>query len=205
MPDRYKAILLFGAPGAGKGTQGKMLAQIPGFLHLSTGDMFRGMDKSSALGKETVGYMSAGELVPDELTMRLYAAHVARLADSGAFKPAKDVLVLDGIPRSAAQAQLLDPHIEPLAIVHLTAKDRGELVERLRGRALKENRPDDAKEDVVRRRLEVYDAETKPVLGHYDPSLVCPIDAIGMPARVLLRVLEAIVPVLESRAPASES
>lgn len=200
MPDRYDALLLFGPPGAGKGTQGKVLGATPGFYHLSTGDMFRGLDRESPLGREIGGYMSAGELVPDELTVRLFFDHLEGLTASGAYTPAKDLLLLDGIPRSLEQASLLDDRVDVLAIVRLVAKNEDELVQRLRGRALKENRPDDAKEDVVRRRLEVYAAETRPVLGHYDPSKIHEIDAIGLPSRVLLRVLEAVVPIQEARA-----
>lgn len=201
---KYRAILLFGAPGAGKGTQGKMLASIPGLCHLSTGDMFRGLDRGSELGREIVGYMSAGELVPDALTVRLYDAHLAGWAGAGRVDPSRDVLVLDGIPRSAAQAELMGGRIEPLAVVHLTARDEGELIARLKGRALKENRPDDAREEVVRRRLEVYHAETRPVLERYAGGIIHEIDAIGTPARVLLRVLEAIVPAMEGAGVASE-
>lgn len=197
MPDRYKALLLFGPPGAGKGTQGKMLGSVPGMCHLSTGDMFRGMDRSSDLGKEIVGYMSAGELVPDELTVKLFGDHVRERVRGGQLDAARDVLVLDGIPRSVAQAKLLEPMTHVLGVIHLVAADRGALVERLRGRALKENRPDDAKPDVVQRRLEVYDDETRPVLGHYSTGLIHEVEALGLPSRVLLRVLERVVPILE--------
>ncbi|MAY75089.1 MAG: adenylate kinase [Phycisphaerae bacterium] len=199
MSDRHDAILLFGPPGAGKGTQGTVLGATPGFYHLSTGDMFRGLDRDTELGQEIVGYMSAGELVPDALTVRLFSEHLDILATSGAYRPGKDLLILDGIPRSLEQATLIDNAVDVLAVIRLVAKDENALVERLRGRALKENRPDDAKEEVVRRRLEVYAAETRPVLGHYDASRIHEIDAIGLPSRVLLRVLEAVVPIQESR------
>ena len=198
MPDKHSAILLFGAPGAGKGTQGKMLASVPGLFHLSTGDMFRGLDKSTELGQEILGYMSAGELVPDELTVKLYDAHVRSQAEAGEYDPTSDTLVLDGIPRSVRQAELLDDRIDPLCVVHLMAKDETKLIERLRGRALKENRPDDAKEEVVRRRLEIYEADTRPVLDHYPKTLINDVDAIGLPARVLARVLDVVVPKLEA-------
>lgn len=193
----FRSILMFGPPGAGKGTQGKMLGAAPGFNHLSTGDMFRALDRSSELGREIVGYMSAGELVPDELTVRLWQAEVeARVAD-GRFDPATDLLVLDGIPRSVRQAELLSPHTDVLAIVHLVARDEAALVDRLAGRALKEDRPDDAKPEVVRRRLAVYEEETRPVLESYPAGVVHEVDAIGLPSRVLLRVLEVVVPILE--------
>src|SRR5688572_21597402 len=100
MADRYRAVLLFGAPGVGKGTQGKLLGQIPGIRHLATGDMFRSMDKKSPLAREVLGFMSRGELVPDELTVQLWQQHVKDLIQSGKYSPTSDLLVLDGIPRS---------------------------------------------------------------------------------------------------------
>src|SRR5262245_41601747 len=194
MADRYNTLLLFGAPGVGKGTQGKLLGQIPGMRHLATGDMFRSMDKNSELGRKIGGFMSRGELVPDELTVELWKQYVQNLIRDKKFSPKHDVLVLDGIPRSRNQAKSLDPFINVLRVVHLTATDIDEMVGRMKKRALKENRPDDADESVIRRRFEVYDAETRPVLAHYDRKLVSDVNAIGTPAEVLMHTLEAIVP-----------
>jgi len=201
---RFNAILLFGAPGAGKGTQGKMLAAIPGFCHVSTGDMFRSLDESTDLGKEIGGYMSAGDLVPDELTMRLLRDHLSARIAREEFNPDADLIVLDGVPRSTEQAELLEPLIAVQAVVHLTA-DARPLIERLKRRAVKEHRPDDAEEDVVQHRLEVYEQETRPVLNVYPPEKVHEIDAIGLPARVLHRVLETVVPIVEQHAAAARS
>ncbi len=179
MADRYQAVLLFGCPGAGKGTQGAMLGAREGYFHLSTGDMFRSLDKGSELGRTFASYSERGELVPDELTLELWSQYVnARIAD-GSYDPSKDLLLLDGIPRTVAQAELMDGVIGVCAIVHLVANDPDAMVARLRKRALEQNRSDDAKEEVIRNRLEVYARETRPVLDHYDPSVVHEIDAIG--------------------------
>ncbi len=194
MSQPYRSILLFGPPGVGKGTQGELLGAVPGFCHLATGDMFRGLDKASELGKEFVSYSSRGELVPDELTVRLWQQHVAGLVEAGAYRPDRDILVLDGIPRSVTQAEALDDKIDVLAIIHLVCPDIDEMVQRMKGRALKQGRADDADESVIRRRFEVYEAETAPVLGHYDPKLVHDIDAVGKPSRVLSDLLSAVVP-----------
>ncbi len=195
MSDRYNTVLLFGAPGVGKGTQGKILGQIPGMRHLATGDIFRSLDRQSDLGQQFLEYSSRGELVPDDLTIQVWQQHVQKLIDTGCYCPAHDLLVLDGIPRSLAQATAMDRHITVLRIIHLTCANVDEMVARMRRRALRENRHDDADEAVIRRRFEVYERETHPVLSHYDPQLITEINCIGTPAEVLLHVLEAVVPV----------
>lgn len=139
--------------------------------------------------------MSSGSLVPDELTVQLWQKHVRELIDSKRFNPKSDLLILDGIPRSVAQAKALDPHVDVLQVIHLSAPDVDEMVRRMKQRAAKENRPDDADERVIRKRFEVYAAETKPVLSHYDKKLIAEVNAIGSPAEVLLRILQGLVPV----------
>ena len=192
---RYKSVLFFGAPGTGKGTQGAMLGAVPGFFHLSTGDMFRGLDKESDLGKEFLKYSTQGLLVPDEFTVRLWQQHMQELVDSGALDPSVHLLILDGIPRTVQQAGMMDSLIEVLKIVHLSCSDEEQMVERLIKRAKSSGRPDDAKEDVVRRRLEVYRDETKPVLDHYSGGLIAEVNAIGSPAQVLSNVLNVVAPI----------
>ena len=195
MAKRYQTILLFGAPGVGKGTQGKLLGAIPGFVHMASGDIFRSLDKQSALGRKFLHYSSQGLLVPDDVTIEVWEDHVARQVAAEAYRPANDLLVLDGIPRNVAQSEALEKHIEVLQVVHLKPPDIEPMVQRLKGRALQENRPDDADEQVIRRRFEVYNEETAPVLGYYDGTLIADVDAAGTPVEVLLHTLEAIVPV----------
>ena len=198
MADPFKTVLLLGAPGAGKGTQGKLLSNVPGFHHMSTGDMFRNLDLESETGREIKGFMTRGELVPDELTVRLWRENIRARVTLGLFKPAMEILLLDGLPRNTAQADLIAEDCDVLAVAHLMAKDEEAMIERLKGRALKEKRPDDAKEEVVRRRLEVYRAETAPVIGYYPSGRVHEIDALGSPGRVLMNALAALLPLQES-------
>lgn len=190
----YRTVLLFGAPGAGKGTQGKLLDAIHGFFHFSMGDAFRGLDPASDLGRTVKGYSSRGELVPDDITLRLLESSIAAAVESGRYKPALDLLVLDGFPRNPAQAALLRGRVKIIRIVHLQCERPDALIDRLRKRALKENRADDAREDVIRRRLEIYAAETQPVLDTFDAALIEVVDPIGTPAQVLLRVLTSLAP-----------
>lgn len=197
MVHRYQTILLFGAPGAGKGTQGKILGQVPGFYHLSCGEVFRTLDMSTELGKTFMEYSSKGLLVPDDVTVRMWQLNMHARTVLSEYKPNVDVLVLDGIPRNVAQAELLEKHLSVLKIIHLVCPDKEAMIKRLRRRALKENRIDDAKEDVIRKRWEVYERETFPVLKHYPASMIAEVNAQGSPARVLQHILEHVVPVQE--------
>ena len=194
----YQTVLLVGAPGAGKGTQGKILAQIPGFFHLSVGEVFRTIDIHSTLGKIFYECSSRGELVPDEVTVRMWRENIHAQTVLGLFKPSVDLLVLDGIPRNVHQAELIEKYVQVLKIVRLVCPDKEEMIRRLRRRALKENRADDAREDVIRRRWEIYERETKPILEYYPSELVAEVDAIGSPGRILQTILEAVVPVQEA-------
>lgn len=198
MPDRYQTVLLFGAPGAGKGTQGKILGQIPGFFHLSCGEVFRTLDIGSELGRVFREYSSRGDLVPDDVTVTMWAENIHAQATLSIYKPHDDLLVLDGIPRNPNQAELMREHINVLRIIHLVCNDKERMIGRLQRRALKENRADDAKEEVIRRRWEVYEEETFPVLESYPPEMITEVDALGSPANVLQHVLEHVVPVQES-------
>ena len=195
MAGKYRSVLLFGAPGVGKGTQGKLLGQIPGFVHMASGDMFRSLDKSSDLAKKCREYSSKGLLVPDDVTIDVWEDHARRQVEQGAYRPDVDLLVLDGIPRNVDQCKALAKHIDVLQVMHLAAPSVDEMVARLKGRALKEGRADDADEAVIRRRFEVYGEETAPMLGYYDAGLVSETVAVGLPAEILMNVLQAIVPV----------
>ncbi len=198
MGHKYSAVLLFGAPGAGKGTQGELLGRVPGYFHLSTGDMFRTMDRESELGKVFYEYSSKGELVPDEITVDLWSKYTHALTVLNRYAPTRELMILDGLPRTVAQVDLVRDHVDVKCIVHLVASDREEMVARLRGRAMKQKRPDDAKEDVVRNRLAVYDRETRPVLDRFDGGLIKEVDALGSPGEVLRGVLGVVSPVQES-------
>ncbi len=193
--ERYRTILLFGAPGAGKGTQGKILGTIPQFYHCACGDVFRNLTIENELGRIFVEYSSRGQLVPDEHTVRLWRRNIDSMCSSGRFHPERDTLVLDGIPRNAHQAEILRDTLDVRAIFYLTCPDMNKLVERLQRRALRENRLDDANLDVIRARLETYERDTKPVLDFYGPNLVHVIDSTKKPVEVLQEILNIIAKV----------
>src|SRR5919202_1317994 len=159
---KYKTYILFGAPGSGKGTQGKTLGTIPRFYHCPCGDVFRSIDTRTKVGRAFLEYSSKGQLVPDEITVELWKEAIDAAVDAHKFKPDIDTLVLDGIPRNVAQAEIMDELINVEKVFHLSCPDRSKLMERLKKRALKDNRLDDANEEVIKRRLSIYELESKP-------------------------------------------
>jgi adenylate kinase len=194
---RFKSILLFGAPGSGKGTQGKIIGSIPGFYHSATGDIFRSLDLQSEMGRIFWEYAGKGKLVPDEITIKLWKQYIKGLEMINQFHPDSEILVLDGIPRNLKQAELLDDTIDVVKVIHLMCSDMNKMVERLRRRALRENRFDDASDEVIRRRFEVYDRDTRPVLDHYPADRIVHVEATMSQIRVLRNLVDFLVPLKE--------
>ena len=189
---RYNVILLFGPPGSGKGTWGKILALIPGFYHFSTGEMFRMLDVESEIGQRIMDTMRRGELVPDEITFNLWQQHLTNAQLVGRFHPSKDILVLDGFPRTPKQADMLKSVAEVKMILKLDCPNRDILVQRLHKRAILEARLDDASETVIRRRFELYDTEIEKTLAHLPKNLIELIDVAVAPVRILSAIGEAL-------------
>jgi adenylate kinase len=190
---KYRTILLFGAPGAGKGTQGKILGNIPNFFHCACGDVFRNLTIDSKIGRVFIEYSSRGQLVPDEPTVELWRQSIDAAEHSGRFNPDQDTLVLDGIPRNPHQAEMLKDTLNVIGIFYLRCTNFDSLVQRMQRRALRENRLDDASLEVIRARLKTYEKETKPVLNFYGKNLVHRIDADQTPAKVLFDILRHVV------------
>ena len=189
---KYRTYLIFGAPGSGKGTQGRTLGTIPSFFHCACGDVFRSIDTRTSLGKAFLEFSSKGQLVPDEMTVELWRVSIEHCVDSQQFQPDVDYLVLDGIPRNVSQAELMDPFIEVKKVFHLSCPDRNKIVARLKKRAIKDNRLDDANEEVIRERLDTYQRESKPLLDHYSNDLIVNIDAAEPPITVLNTIVSNI-------------
>lgn len=195
--DRLPAILLFGAPGVGKGTQGRILNEIPGLRHVSSGEILRGIDPDSPEGREIAEYTDRGELVPDDVTIRVFHTVIQQSICEGGFDPSEELLLLDGIPRTLGQAEVLADSFDVLAVLLFAFNDENLVVERLKGRALKENRVDDADEDTIRYRFDVYRQETEPILSYYPADIVHRINAEATPVEVLRDVLNVIIPVYQ--------
>ena len=190
---KYRTVLLFGAPGSGKGTQGKILGSIPNFFHCACGDVFRNLTIESEIGRTFVEYSSKGKLVPDEPTVDLWRNAINGMVQTGRFRPEQDTLVLDGIPRNVHQAEMLSDTLNVIAIFFLRSTNMDNLVQRMQRRALRENRLDDVSLDVIKQRLKTYEKETKPLLNFYGRKIVHRIDADQIPAKVLVDVLKHVV------------
>ena len=169
-----KFIILVGPPGAGKGTQAKLLEEALGLPQVSTGDLFRlNLKNETELGKLAKTYMDRGELVPDEVTVAMVADRLAKDDCAGG-------AILDGFPRTIAQAEALDKLLarlgEKINVVPSIVVDRDVLVERLLNRALLEGRADD-NEETIRTRMKVYEDQTKPLLDYYgQKGLLAPVN-----------------------------
>jgi len=186
---KFKTILLFGAPGSGKGTQGGILGSIPGMVHLACGEIFRDLRVGSPLGRVFLDYSSRGALVPDDFTVQLWQEYTEGLVRRGRYDPQTDILILDGIPRNVAQARLMESSIDVKRLYYLDCHDKEKTFMRLKRRALHENRLDDASDATIQNRLYVYEAETAPVLSHYSPSVIRNIDTGRTPMEVLADIL----------------
>lgn len=187
--EKFRAILLFGPPGSGKGTLGKFLSTAGNHFHLSSGDIFRGLDPDSTTGKVYHSYASQGNLVPDEVTIEVWDQYVQGQISTNRYFPKKQFLLLDGIPRTLLQAKILDQYIDVVRIIVLDMPDMDGLVKRLKRRALIEKRQDDANEAVLQNRMEVYKKETLALLAHYPKELISTFNANQKPLEVLRDVL----------------
>ncbi|PHR48810.1 MAG: adenylate kinase [Fluviicola sp.] len=159
-------LVLFGPPGAGKGTQSQKLIEKYGLIHLSTGDIFRAnIGGGTELGKLAKSYIDKGQLVPDEVTINMLNSEVEKHENSKGF-------IFDGFPRTHPQAKALDKLMQSKdtnisAMIALDVPE-DELMGRLKKRALDSGRTDDADPKVIANRIEVYKNETAPVKKYYE-------------------------------------
>jgi len=188
-------IVLLGPPGAGKGTQAQIIAGKLGVPAISTGDIFRAnVSGQTELGQQAKTYMDAGDLVPDEITVAMVKDRLAEADATGGF-------LLDGFPRTIAQAEQLRDSLAELGhgldrVLELVV-DEDELVRRLSGRRMLVDgqmvQRDDDKPETVRHRLQVYREQTSPLSGFYESEgLLTRIDAIGEVEEVTDRAMTAL-------------
>jgi adenylate kinase len=189
-------ILLLAPPGAGKGTQGKILSELYGIPHIATGDLLREhVERGTAVGRDVKRQLDAGELVSDELVLRMVAEALEEAKDAGGY-------LLDGFPRTVKQA--VDGNeaaakigMEAQVAVYLAA-DEAELLRRLLQRSEEEGRTDDT-EDVIRQRQQTYRRETAPVIDHYrDREILVEVDGMQSIQQVTSDIVDALKILLPS-------
>lgn len=184
-------IVLFGPPGAGKGTQSERLIEQYGLIHLSTGDVFRANIKNeTALGILAKSFMDKGQLVPDEVTINMLRSEVLKHPESKGF-------IFDGFPRTNAQAVALDEFLQnidsKISVMLSLEVEENELRERLAKRAEVSGRVDDANPEVIQNRINVYKNETAPVKHYYqNQGKLISVDGIGTIDEITQRLFDAI-------------
>ena len=187
--NKPKAILMFGPPGAGKGTIGAMLCAAGNHFHLSSGDIFRGLPPESKSGQLFYSYANEGKLVPDDVTIEICWRYLNGLIDTNKFDPSKQLIFLDGLPRTANQAKLIEDYVDVEHIIVLTIEDEEELYRRIGRRGKIEGRNDDGDRAIIAKRLEEYHAKTAKVLECYPAEKISKFSAEQAPVEVLRDVL----------------
>ncbi len=188
-------LILFGPPGSGKGTQAARLVEKYGFIHISTGDLFRyEMGNDTPLGLKAKEYISKGELVPDAITVGMLENKVNQHPDAKGF-------ILDGFPRTIAQSEALDALLsgknsEVTKLIALDV-DEEEIVQRILKRAETSGRKDDSDESIIRNRIEVYKSETTAVFDYYaDKNKSKQISGMGSIDEITDRLFSEIDPLI---------
>jgi adenylate kinase len=184
-------IVLFGKPGAGKGTQAEFLKEKYNLTHLSTGDIFRyNIKNDTELGQLAKSFMDQGDLVPDEVTIKMLQSEVDKNQDSAGF-------LFDGFPRTIAQAQSLDVFLSSkneiiTATIALDADDEI-LIQRLLERGKTSGRVDDQDEDKIRNRYQEYNEKTAPLMEYYQSqNKFYSVNGIGTIAEITERLSSVI-------------
>jgi adenylate kinase len=182
-------IVFIGPPGAGKGTQAERMIERYRMAHLSTGDMLRAArDAQTEVGREADTYMSAGQLVPDEIIIKIIAERLTRPDCQGGY-------LLDGFPRTIGQAEALDAMLAekgtPLHVVLELRVPEEELFRRLAGRGRADDKP-----EVIRQRLVAYREQTEPLLNYYGKSgLLKSVDGLGTVEEIFARIADVLDPI----------
>lgn len=189
---KWRSILIFGAPGSGKGTQSKFLINEGNFLHISSGSIFRNLSQTSSLGEIYHKYANEGRLLPDDIVIEIWHNYIVELIAKGQYSPQNQLILLDGIPRTKKQAQILEQYIEIKKIIVLENKDQNSLIQRLNKRAAIEKRHDDMDEKILHKRIEIYKEETLPLIQFYPKELIARFNGDQSPLAVFQDIRHAI-------------
>lgn len=189
---KYRAIVIFGPPGSGKGTQAKLLVSSEKYVHFSTGDMCRSVDAGTELGKQIRSLTDKGNLIPDKMIIDLLNQHLKQAIQTNRYNPIKQTILIDGVPRNPAQVDMLNELIILKKIIVLEGFPDDELVDRLHRRAIEEGRADDASPEIMRKRLSLYRKHVESIISKYSGELVARINGVGPVKEVYQRILKSL-------------
>lgn len=184
--------LLFGPPGSGKGTIGNALGALPNFTHCSSGDMIRAAADRIYDGTGPWNEVSSGRLLADDHLWKLFDEYLEEHFRDRSDATGKELLLLDGIPRSKSQVEELFNRVIVRGILHFVCDDSEALAQRIARRFSRSGRSDDASQDIIRTRQHVYHEQTLPLLELYPANLIHRFDATQRPELVLKEVLERL-------------
>ena len=189
---KFKAFLMIGPPGSGKGTQSRLVCDVASFFHCSCGEVFRGLAMESELGRTFQAYSRRGLLVPDNIAVNVWLAFIAQSELQGKFNRRSDYLLLDGIPRNTSQARLMETEVDVAGVLHMDGLNKTGLLARLLKRSIDQNRPDDKETEVIQRRLEIYEQESRELLAYFPRKLIYRINAQLEPSAVHSEIVTII-------------
>lgn len=174
-----------------------MICAAGNHYHLSSGQIFRGLPPESENGKLFYEYAHSGKLVPDDITMQIWWRYTCGLIDTNRYYPGQQLLMLDGIPRTASQARMLNDYVNVLHIIVLELEDEQEILRRLRRRAQIEKRLDDGDITIIHQRMVEYHEKSKQVLACYEEEMISVFNSHQTPMEVLRDVLVGCTHVLK--------
>jgi adenylate kinase len=193
---RLPAVILIGAPGTGKGTQGAILDAVPDFWFVSMGEVLRAQKSQQQADPKIHDSMQSGQLVSTDAVFATWEQHLRKLTQAG-LRAETGLLILDGLPRNIDQAQRLQSFIHTIRVVHLRCTDDDLLLQRISGRAAKSEpsaqRADDASLEVSRHRLRIFREQTLPLLDWFPQEIVSTVDATLQPLEVLQQIVDVLL------------
>lgn len=194
MNKKFRCVLFFGQHGTGKGTQIQLIAKNnKKYFHFSSGEALRSVDPNTELGKHIRSLIDQRRYLSDEIVFNLFDNTMKKAIEEGKFNPETDWLLLDGIPYTDGQANMLNERVDVKQIIHYFVDDDTILVNRLLKRGKLYGRKDDRNEEVIRKGFEIYEKETSKPLRKFDPSIIIKVDASGKPEEVHEKTIKHLI------------